>query len=241
MPDNLPRVPPLKTIQKRLPLIFSEGVEHRNYCVREMAARTIWVMLYAGAVEGFDRWARPSMITDMTDRQAAVLELDARNRWHAIARSQKKKRPANSWYAANSREPIRDETIRLGLIPAGAIIERTGLATTSSLPKYALTREFAALFDETLVGRALVATIASWQESNLNKAALARVTLLKKGISEAADTVLVRFPNGNTRTLAPGPSSVICKAVIEEFAGRYLEKPAVLWLSESATDWALGR
>jgi hypothetical protein len=33
--------------------------------------------------------------------------------------------------------------------------------------------------------------------------------------------------------MAAGPSSVISKAVIEEFAKRYLKNPAVLWVSES--------
>ena len=45
--------------------------------------------------------------------------------------------------------------------------------------------------------------------------------------------ILVCFPNGETRRLAPGPSSIISKAVIEEFAKRYLISPAVLWVSES--------
>jgi hypothetical protein len=45
--------------------------------------------------------------------------------------------------------------------------------------------------------------------------------------------LLVTFPNGETRKLAPGPSSIISKAVIETFASRFLERPVVLWLSES--------
>jgi len=45
--------------------------------------------------------------------------------------------------------------------------------------------------------------------------------------------VSVCFPNGETRRLSPGRSSVISKAVVEEFAKRFLMQPAVLWLSES--------
>jgi len=33
--------------------------------------------------------------------------------------------------------------------------------------------------------------------------------------------------------MEPGPSSVISKAVVEEFAPRYLGQPGVIWLSES--------
>jgi hypothetical protein len=48
--------------------------------------------------------------------------------------------------------------------------------------------------------------------------------------------VLVTFPSGETRQLAPGPSSIISQAVIEVFAKRFLEKPAVLWPSESGNN-----
>ena len=46
--------------------------------------------------------------------------------------------------------------------------------------------------------------------------------------------VLVTYPNGETRRMAVGPSTPITKAVIEVFAPRFLQKPAVLLLSESA-------
>ncbi|HEX5321874.1 MAG TPA: BsuBI/PstI family type II restriction endonuclease, partial [Stellaceae bacterium] len=45
--------------------------------------------------------------------------------------------------------------------------------------------------------------------------------------------VLVTLPNGETRQMEAGPSSVITKAVLEVFALRFLENPAVLWVSES--------
>jgi|GEM_PF-7008452 len=49
---SLPSLPSLQTIMNRLPLIFPEGIAHRNYLIREMAAKTVFVMLYVGAVEG---------------------------------------------------------------------------------------------------------------------------------------------------------------------------------------------
>ena len=45
--------------------------------------------------------------------------------------------------------------------------------------------------------------------------------------------MLVTFPNGEIRDMKPGPSSVSSKAVVEEFAARFLEQPGVIWLSES--------
>jgi len=113
MPAELPPLPSLALIAERLSIVFPEGVEHRNYVVREMAARTVFVMFYAGAVEGGDRWIRPSMVTDMTDAQAAAVTDEARLGWHRSMSSSKKVRAAGTWYAVNSREPIRDETLRL--------------------------------------------------------------------------------------------------------------------------------
>ncbi|MFH7423131.1 BsuBI/PstI family type II restriction endonuclease, partial [Pseudomonas syringae pv. tagetis] len=43
--------------------------------------------------------------------------------------------------------------------------------------------------------------------------------------------VLVGFPIGETRTLAPGTSSEISRAVVEVFAKQFLAKPVVHWLS----------
>ena len=66
----------------------------------------------------------------------------------------------------------------------------------------------------------------------MSKGALTRLTLRRHG---GADTggVLVTFPNGETRRLAPGPSSAIARGVVESFAPAFLREPFVLWLSES--------
>ncbi len=148
-----PKVPKLEVIAERLPQIFPDGTENRNYVTREMAARTLYVMFYAGAIEGQERWIRPSQVTDMSDEQAVLLSDEERNAWVEQALSSKKERPANTWYAPNSREPVRDETIRYGFIALGAVSERAGLPVTTPLPKYAMTQKFASLFDENLVGQ----------------------------------------------------------------------------------------
>lgn len=230
---NLPVIPPLPVIQERLPLIFPEGTENRGYLIREIAAKTIFVMFYAGAVDGLERWIRPSQVVSMGDLQAALTDDANRENWVKTAFSKKKTRPVDAWYAENTREPIRDETIKNGLIPCNAIVERKGIPTTSSQPRYCLNKSFAALFDAGLDGEVLMNAISHWQENHLNKAALARLRLLKSGATIADDAVVVTFPNGEKRTLAPGPSSVIAKAVIEVFAPNFLKTPAVLWLSES--------
>ena len=234
MPAELGPVPGLRLIAARLLVIFPEGVEHRNYLIRDMAVRTLFVMMYAGAIEGSHRWVRPSMVTDMTDKAARALDAESREAWYSRMLSQKKAAVARPWYKPNSREPIRDETIRLGLVPNGAVIERT-LPTNSGLPRYALATDFATLMDESLSGDALERAISVWQKAHLSAAARARLSLIQAGATATGGHLLVTYPNGTTHRLAPGPSSTIAKAVIEEFAPRFLKMPAVLWFSDSAS------
>lgn len=229
----LPPLLPLPDIHERLQTIFPEGTANRNYVTREIAAKTVFVMLYIGAVEGEDCWLRPDQVTRMTDAQAVLAEDSSRDAW--LGESM---RPAagdieGRWYAANTREPIRDETLREGLVRMGAVKEREGLATTSPSPRYALAEDFAGLFDPGLTGEALQAAIREWQTAHLSSGALARVAIMRRGAVAREGRVLVTFPSGETRHMEPGPSSVISKAVVEDFAPRFLEQPCVIWLSES--------
>ena len=220
-------------IHQRLQIIFPEGVPQRMYCVREAAASTVFTMLYVGAVEGNGEWVGPKQIVRMTDAQAALAQ-DADRKAYAINSLKPGFQPAGkTWYQENSREQIRDETIRQGLIPNNAALERPGLATTSSAPRYALRKDFATLFNPSLTDETFQKAAGTWREQHLSATALARTVLMRRGATTTGEGILITFPNGETRRMAPGPSSTISKAVIEEFAHRYLKNPAVLWISES--------
>jgi hypothetical protein len=229
----LPKLPTVATIEERLQKIFPEGTPNRNYCTRSMAARTVFVLLYIGAIEGADQWLAPRQVTRMSDDQAGR-QTDRERESYSVASSRPGFEPAGQrWYADNTREPIRDETLREGLVQVGAVVTRQGIPTTSSVGRYALAADFAALFDPDLAGAALDTLIAEWQAANLSAGALMRTRLIRRGAVAARGKISVTFPNGETRQLAAGPSSIIAKAVIEEFAPRYLEQPAVILLSES--------
>ncbi|KAF0183377.1 MAG: BsuBIPstI restriction endonuclease domain-containing protein [Alphaproteobacteria bacterium] len=225
---------PVPDIQQRLSVIFPEGTAHRANCVSLIAARIVFVMLYIDAVEGADVWLRPSQVARMTDAQAKLGDDAARGDWRTASLSPGTGEIPGRWYASDTRESIRDDSLRMGLIAIGAVIEKAGLATTSPAGRYALQSAFAALMNPTLSGAALEKAIHAWQTTHLNAAALARIVLLRRGTS-GGDPVLVKFPNGETRRMAPGPSSLLSKAAIEDFAPRFLKQPALLWLSESAT------
>ena len=115
----------------------------------------------------------------------------------------------------------------------GAVVVRPGLATTSPEPRYALADQFAALFDPVPGGPELNDAIKQWQDTNLSAAALARVAIVRQGAVSQDQQVPVRLPNGEVRNMAPGPSSLITKAVLEEFVPRFLVQPGLIWLSES--------
>ena len=229
----LPPLLPVPDIHERLQSIFPEGTANRNYVTREIAAKSVFVMLYMGAAEGTDRWLRPDQVTRMTDAQAASTGDADRKAWAKESMRPAKGYIEGRWYAANTREPIRDETLREGLVRMGAVKEREGLPTTSPKGRYALTEGFTALFDPDLTGGALQTAIEEWQSGSLSSGALARVAIMRRGAVAREGRVLVTFPSGETRHMEPGPSSVISKAVVEEFTPRFLQLPGVIWLSES--------
>ena len=230
--NDLPPYASRELVAERLPLIFPEGTPNRIYCTREMAASTVFVALYIGAIDGTDRYLGPIHVYRMTKERAADADDVARLGYVKDVRK-KGGIAGKRWYEDGTREPIRDETLREGLVEVGAVTARTDLPTTSSKPRYALLPAFAALFDPALDGEALETAIGEFQRKHLSKSALARVSIMLSGAAGGADRVLVRLPSGETRTMAPGPSSIITKAVVEEFASRFLRRPAVLWLSES--------
>ena len=230
---GLPPYVSREVVGERLALIFPEGTPNRTYCVRELAASTAFAALYLGAIEGTNRFLGPVHVYRMTIEQAAKTADADREGYAAQVLRRNGQVPGRRWYADNTREPIRDETLRDGLVAVGAVTRREDLPTTSGLPRYALKTEFAALFDPALQGTALETAIAQFQSTHLSKGALARVTIMRAGAAASEGGVLVTFPNGETRQLAPGPSSFIAQGVVEVFARRFLAQPAVLWLSES--------
>ncbi len=227
-------LPPPEEIHRRLQALVPPSLDPRNFVRRLLAAKTIFVFLYGYAIEGEERWLRPTAVTDMTDEQAAKLDRAARERW--LENAQGRKRPRDvpgRWFGENTRESIRDETIRR-LVELGIVVERSGLPTTSPKPRYALARDFLPLCDPGVEGDALARLLEAWRRKHLGKASLARLALVRKGAAGGAESVLVNLPNGEVRRLAPGSSSRLSKAVAERFGPLFLITPAVVLLSESA-------
>ncbi|WNZ59103.1 BsuBI/PstI family type II restriction endonuclease [Myxococcus sp. MxC21-1] len=234
MTTKLPPYISRELVLARLQRIFPEGLPNRNYLVRDLAGATVFAMLYVGAVEGSGRYVAPKHVYRMGDEQAAMASDAARVEYGSEVQAPGFVPRGQSWYADNTREPIRDETLRQGLVAVGAAVVRQDVPTTSPVPRHALAAHFVALFNPALQGEELERTIQDWRSKHLSKAALTKIALTQAGVGGSTTDVPVQFPNNAVRHLSPGPSSVIAKAVVEEFAPRFLNKPSVLWMSESA-------
>jgi len=227
------RLPSVEEIRDRLESLVPQELDPHGYARREMAARSIFVMLYVVAVEGEETWIRPTTVTDMTDEQAARTGLDERRSWLRLVLGRNRPRVVEGrWYSENTREPIRDETLRQ-MVDLGIVTERTDLPTTSPKPRYALAEGIVALCDPDLAGARLEEAIEEWRRMHLSASALARLALIRRG-AVGDEGVVVSLPNGEVRRLAPGPSAGLTRSVVEDFAPRFLSQPAVVLISESA-------
>jgi hypothetical protein len=188
----------------------------------------VFVFLYCLCVEGNDRWLAPKAVIEMSVHQSNRTTLKARSAYFERIHRPGQKADGHSWLAPNSREGIRDEAIR-ALREVGAVVERP-LPKTSGKGRYALSLEFADLFDPERPDAAVVEAIAQWREKHLAPAELARLAILGKGTFAT-----ITLPDGTTQKLAPGPSQSIIKAVIEVFAPRYLLRPVVLSYSDGSS------
>ena len=232
---TLPDLLDWRTVRSRLQAIFPEGTPDRAFLIREATSRTVFTALYVGAVEGAERWIAPRHVVRMSDAQASRQDAGARNAYYEAINRPKAPSPPDRWYADNTREPLRDEVIRQGLVPVNAMIERAGLPTTSPLGRYALQRGFAELLDPACKDQDFDVAVAAWRARNLSPAALARAALVRASASTAAANITVHFPSGPSIVLPPGPSQQIVKAVVEVFAPKFLGDPRVVWISDSAS------
>ncbi len=229
----LPALIGVEEVQRRLALIFPESCPDRALLVGKMAARVVFVFLYGGFLEGSNRQLRPSTVYFFTAEQARRTTPAAREDWLANAFKPRFRPAGQRWYADNSRESIRDDLIRNRLVSMGLVGRKAGVPTTSSAPIYFLRTAFAALFDPQLCGQALRSSIANWRTVHLSSTTLQRMALKARGALARQGDVLVELPDGTRMRLGAGPSTPILKALIEDYAPRWLQRPSVLWISAS--------
>jgi hypothetical protein len=214
-----------------------------------LAAAAVAAMIYVGAVvndEGEPQpenvWARPQTVIEMSDEALARTNTGERLAW-ASAAARGGAHIAEllrdwgvhhaPWYAANTRETLRDETWPKWRIH-NAARRREGLAQSSSLPRWAITASFADLFSPELAGEELTAKIDEWRDNHLSTSDLLRIRYAND-VARAEHRTPVEIPLHGRRYLEPGVASLIIKGIIEEWAPRRLDKPFVVAISEPGT------
>ena len=231
--NSFPDLVGVEEVQRRLNQLFPQSFPDRALLVGKMAARVVFVFLYGGFLESSNRQLRPSTIYLFTAEQARRTTLAAREAWLGNAFRPGFRPDGKRWYADNSRESIRDDLIRNRLVSMGLVGRKAGVPTTSSAPVYFLRATFAALFDPALDGLALQDSIETWRKAHLSSTTLKRMALKAQGALARQGDVLIELPDGARMRLSAGPSTPILKALIEDYAPRWLQRPAVLWISAS--------
>lgn len=224
---------PLKEVQQRLNQIFPEAFPDRRILVGSMAVRVVYVFLYGDFIEGSDHCLRPSHVYFFTGEQAQKTSHSERTQWRGDAGKPGFRPVGQRWYADNSRESIRDDLMRNTMLRLGIAHKQAGVAVTSSQPIWYLDKDFAALFHPARKGPALDQAIAKWRAAALDAGTLQRMALRAGGIQKKEGDVFIEMPDGARLRVSAGPSSVIAKDVIEQYARKHLEAPEVLWLSAS--------
>jgi BsuBI/PstI restriction endonuclease HTH domain len=170
----LPPLLAVDAIRERLRVIFPDGTPERSKCTGLAAARTIFVMLYVGAIEGGE-WLAPKFVYRMGDTQATKTSEADRLAYLAAVKKPGTPEPPDRWYRENTRESIRDEVLGRGLVPIGAVLINSQVPTTSAKGRYVLRSALAALFDPALMPVQFEKAAASWRAKHLSQNALAVV------------------------------------------------------------------
>ncbi len=227
-----------KAYHERLKLVLPQFVTGTTSTANPVAAAVVFVALYVGAVDA-EHPIRPKTVSWMSDSVAKRRTDPDRRAYYKASRSGSKAvsklcvtwgiARGSTWYADDSREPIRDETLK-EFANCGAV-KHTTVTGSSPLGRYYLDPDFAALFEPSLLGEDLAAAIVSWQEKHLKPLAKLRAAKMRDP-ALSTDSVIVNLPGGGQRTLHPGLSSRILKGVIEDFAST-LAHPNVIFISQS--------
>jgi len=220
---------------ERLAQVLPASLTGTTATANDAAAAAAFVFMYVGAVDRCNA-VRPTTIVWMSDAIASRRSDGERAAYHAAAmRSERAVKQLCEqwgiiyapWYATNSREQLRDETIR-AWTDNGAVLVGSEVGTTSPGARYTLEPSFAALLDPDLAGDALTTAIGDWQGRHLTPIGRARA----RQTAQSQTGVVVNLPGGGTRLLHTGKASMIVKGVIEEFTA-CLSDPAVVLISQS--------
>lgn len=227
-------LPTVAQVQERLGALFPTEFPDRSILVGIMAARVVFVALYGGFIEGRNAYFRPSTVTDFSDEQAALASDIERAAWAAVCHKNKHTPIGQLWYKKGTREPIRDDLIRIRFMPMNAVLKLEGYSVTHPSPIYSLAADFAALFDPALADKVLKDAIAKWRDEHLDPLTLKRMTLIGAGVKARKNDVTVKLPApAKLLQLTAGEASIITRDVCEVFSKNIFKDPVIVHVSSS--------
>lgn len=199
-----------------------------------MAAKTVAVMIYCGTVEDENRWFAPRHLAGrMSDAQERLTGDHERLAYYEQVRNKRYELLGKGWYSENTREDVRDKTLRYGLVEVGAVLVRPDVDTNAQVGRYALARDFLAMFNPQLSTEELSQQAAAWRDTHLAEAQLLRVETARLLYSSSKERVNLALPDGRVRVLPPGLSSKLSKEVVVTYTRHHMTNGRLLWLSTS--------
>lgn len=245
MPELLPIVT-RELCQRRLELIFPKEA-FKSTLSSPMSGAVVAGLIWTGSVMPSDdaelddslSYARPTTALWMNEDLIALDDTDKRATWYgghlkgqaaATALQTTWGVSADPWYATNSRESVRKGIYILGE-QYGAMSQGGGVNTNAGDARWIMRRSFAELFNPALEGPELTAAINTWTDTAMDPEQRLRAFAARDRRSNAA-SISVVLPDGDTRQLSPGESSLLLKGVIEVWAVQRLLEPAILTISE---------
>lgn len=245
MPELLPVVT-RELCQQRLELIFPKEA-FQSTLSSPMSGAVVAGLIWAGCVMPADDaelddslpYARPTTALWMNEELVAIDDPDRRAAWYVDHLKNQAAATAlqtgwgvdtSPWYATNSRESVRKGIYILGE-QFGAMSQGAGVKTNAGSARWIVRRSFAELFNPSLQGPELTVAIDAWTNTAMDPEQRLRAFSARERRSNAA-SISVVLPDGDTRQLSPGESSLLLKGVIEVWAPQRLLDPAILTISE---------
>lgn len=232
--------------QQRLELIFPKEA-FKSTLSSPMSGAVVAGLIWAGCVMPDDdaklddslAYARPTTALWMNEQLIMIDDVDKRTAWYtshikgqasATALQGQWGVSLDPWYATGSRESVRKGIYILGE-QYGAMSKGAGVKTNAGDARWIMRKSFAELFNPGLQGSELTAAIDTWTNAEMDPEQRLRAFVARDRRSNAA-SISVVLPDGDTRLLSPGESSLLLKGVIEVWAPQRLVDPAILTISE---------
>lgn len=205
----------MRSIRARVSAAF-DGIPGLTPAKLDTIARVVRVAFYVGALEnhGLMRPSHAYRFGSTIHRHNSDQE--------RLLYTRKQPRIVDSpWFGAD-REIVRKSIYTL--VEEKACLIDESIPTNNSLPRYALSSEFAAIFTDT--------SILDWRRRVKEFRTSAGLKKLNRKRAQKKK-ITISLPDGTRRSMTPGPGSTLTKHVIEDFLEHHAEDAKILSIADT--------